>query len=111
MFDHGMQLLRSIWVWIVFGIVAGAAIQIYIPESWLTEMAAMGSLAACLAVLVFSVPLYVCATASVPIAAALVMKGVPASAALVFLMAGPASNMATIGAIYRSLAEPFSASI
>ena len=101
MFDHGMQLLRSIWGWLLFGIIASAAIQIYIPDSWLTEMAAMGSVVACLAVLVFSVPLYVCATASVPIAAALVMKGVPASAALVFLMAGPASNLATIGAIHR----------
>jgi uncharacterized membrane protein YraQ (UPF0718 family)/copper chaperone CopZ len=101
MVAHGAQLLRSIWAWLFFGIIASAAIQVYIPETWLTEMAALGSLVACLAVLVFSIPLYVCATASVPIAAALVMKGVPASAALVFLMAGPASNMATIGAIYR----------
>jgi uncharacterized membrane protein YraQ (UPF0718 family)/copper chaperone CopZ len=105
MIAHGMQLLRSIWGWLLFGILASAAIQIYIPESWLTEMAAMGSFVACLAVLVFSIPLYVCATASVPIAAALVIKGVPASAALVFLMAGPASNMATIGAIYRGFGK------
>jgi uncharacterized membrane protein YraQ (UPF0718 family)/copper chaperone CopZ len=105
MYNHGMQLLRSIWGWLLFGILASAAIQIYIPESWIAEMATMGSLVACLAVLVFSIPLYVCATASVPIAAALVMKGVPASAALVFLMAGPASNMATIGAIYRGFGK------
>ena len=105
MVAHGTQLLRSIWGWLLFGILASAAIQIYIPETWLTDMSAQGSLVACLAVLVFSIPLYVCATASVPIAAALVLKGVPASAALVFLMAGPASNMATIGAIYRGFGK------
>jgi hypothetical protein len=51
--------------------------------------------------LLISLPLYVCATASVPIAAALVANGLPVGAALVFLMAGPATNVATIGAIYR----------
>ncbi len=101
MVEHGTQLLRSIWGWIVVGIVVSACIDFYIPESWLLEMAALGSLISCLAVLCFSMPLYVCATASVPIAATLVAKGLPASAALVFLMAGPASNVATIGAIYR----------
>jgi len=48
-------------------------------------------------------PMYVCATASVPIAASLVANGFPTGAALVFLMAGPATNVATIGAIYRAL--------
>jgi copper chaperone CopZ len=52
---------------------------------------------------VVSLPLYVCATASVPIAAALVASGMPPGAALVFLMAGPATNVATLGAVYRSL--------
>ena len=52
-------------------------------------------------VLLISLPLYVCATASVPIAAAMVANGLPIGAALVFLMAGPATNIATIGAIYR----------
>ncbi len=55
--------------------------------------------------LVISVPLYVCATASVPIAAALVAGGLPVGAALVFLMAGPATNVATLGAVYRTLGK------
>ena len=58
-----------------------------------------------IAVLAVAVPLYVCATASVPIAAALVSSGLPAGAALVFLMAGPATNVATIGAIGRTLGK------
>ena len=45
--------------------------------------------------------MYVCATASVPIAAALVYAGMPPAAALVFLIAGPASNIATIGTVYK----------
>jgi copper chaperone CopZ len=56
-----------------------------------------------LLVLAISVPLYVCTTGSVPIAASLIAAGMPAGSALVFLMAGPATNVATIGAVYRAL--------
>jgi hypothetical protein len=56
-----------------------------------------------LVVLAISLPLYVCTTASVPIAASLIAAGMPAGSALVFLMAGPATNVATIGAVYRTL--------
>ena len=66
--------------------------------AWTTEA---GVVVSSLMVLAISVPLYVCATASVPIAAALVGSGFPAGAALVFLMAGPATNVTTIGAVYR----------
>ena len=66
-------------------------------------LAAYGGLAAMGVTLVIAVPLYVCATASVPIAAALVASGLPTGAALVFLMAGPATNVATLGAVYRTL--------
>jgi len=56
-----------------------------------------------LLMLAISMPMYVCAIASVPIAASLVTSaGLPAGAALVFLMAGPATNAATLGAIYRA---------
>jgi len=56
-----------------------------------------------LLVLLFSIPMYVCATASVPIAASLVSAGLPPAVALVFLMAGPATNVATMGAIRSNL--------
>jgi len=55
--------------------------------------------------LVASVPLYVCATSSVPIAAALIVKGLSPGAALVFLMAGPATNAATISVIANTLGK------
>ncbi len=101
--DHAMEILSGIWRWIVFGVVVSAALTVYLPEGTLAELAVLGALGTALAVLAVSVPLYVCATASVPIAAALVAGGMPAGAALIFLMAGPATNLATIGAIYRGL--------
>lgn len=53
--------------------------------------------------LAISMPLYVCTTGSVPIAASLIAAGLPLGSALVFLIAGPATNVATVGAVYRSL--------
>lgn len=98
---HGVELLRTIWRWLLLGIVVSAAITVWVPPGSL-DFAASSALAAGLVMLLVSLPLYVCATASVPIAAALVQAGMPVSAALVFLMAGPATNVATVGAVYRS---------
>ncbi len=101
MLDHGVELLRSIWRWIAVGVLASAAIEVLLPQQAWLDLAALGAFGAAAAALVVSLPLYVCATASVPIAAALVANGLPLGAALVFLMAGPATNVATVGAIYR----------
>jgi hypothetical protein len=98
---HSTDLLRSIWKWLLFGVLISAVITVFIPPSLLSEMGANHGLYSALVILLISVPLYVCATSSVPIAAALVVGGMPLGAALVFLMAGPATNVATIGAVYR----------
>ena len=97
---HSIEILRSIWLWLVVGILISAAIEIWVPPTWFESVGEMGLLPAMLLVLLVSVPLYVCATASVPIAAVLIAQGLPPAAALVFLMAGPATNMTTIGAIF-----------
>ncbi len=101
MLQHGLDIIRSIWHWLLIGIVVSAAIKVFVPESVFAQLSTWGSLPSAFAALLISLPLYVCATASVPIAAALVAGGLPAGAALVFLMAGPATNVATIGAVYR----------
>ena len=101
MVAHGLDLIRTIWGWLLFGVIASAAITLYVPNSLFEGLEAQGTIVACFAVLAVSLPLYVCATASVPMAAAMVAGGMPPGAALVFLMAGPASNMATMGAIYK----------
>jgi len=98
--EHMLSILRTIWHWIALGVIASAAITTWVPPDTLAGLGSVGSM---LAVLAVSVPLYVCATGSVPIAAALVATGLPTGSALVFLMAGPATNVATIGAVYRAL--------
>ncbi len=103
MLEHGLDILRSIWRWLVGGVLISAAIDVFVPDSALAGLGSIGALGAGLAALAVSLPLYVCATASVPIAASLVGAGMPAGAALVFLMAGPATNVATIGAIAKTL--------
>jgi uncharacterized membrane protein YraQ (UPF0718 family)/copper chaperone CopZ len=99
---HGVDILRSIWRWLVIGVLISAAITTFVPNEVFARIADSGALASGLVALVISLPLYVCATASVPIAAALVASGLPAGAALVFLLAGPATNVATVGAIHRT---------
>lgn len=102
-FSHGFQLIRSVWCWLVGGVFASALITYFAPTELISQQAVFQGFTALVVTLLISLPLYVCATASVPIAAALVASGFPPGAALVFLMAGPATNVATLGTIYKSL--------
>jgi uncharacterized membrane protein YraQ (UPF0718 family)/copper chaperone CopZ len=98
---HALDIIQSIWKWLVAGILVSAAISVWIvPTTAFQQLGDAGIVASLLVMLLISLPLYVCATASVPIAAALVAGGMPVAAALVFLIAGPATNFATMGAIY-----------
>ncbi len=100
--EHSLEVIRSVWGWLAFGVIISAALGAFIPTDKLAAVAEAAGPWSLVAVLLLSVPLYVCATASVPIAAALVAGGFPPGAALVFLMAGPATNVATIGAVART---------
>jgi len=105
MLEHSIEMVQSIWGWLSIGVLISAALTTFLPPDALTGLSANGGLVAMGAALLISLPLYVCATASVPIAAALVAAGLPTGAALVFLMAGPATNIATLGAVYRTLGK------
>jgi len=101
--EHADELIYSIWGWLVFGILTSAAISTWLPMDALTPLAVgSGAALAGLLMLAVSVPLYVCATASMPLAAAFLHAGLPASAVLVFVMAGPATNVATVGAVKKA---------
>ncbi|MEC8022460.1 MAG: permease [Myxococcota bacterium] len=100
--EHAVDVLRSIWRWLVFGILVSACLTVFVPVGSFNDLSSLGPLAVAAITLAFSVPLYVCAVASVPIAATLVASGFPPSAALIFLMAGPATNVATMGVIGRT---------
>ena len=99
------DLLYMIWRWLVFGVLVSALLTTLLPADRLGDTLLGNEAFAIFFVVLLSVPLYVCATASVPIAAALVHAGMPPGAALVFLMAGPATNMATIGSVYRAFGK------
>ncbi len=99
------DLLYSIWKWIIVGILVSAAISTFVPQDMLAGKSWATGLAGMFLMLLISMPLYVCATASVPVAASLVVAGMPLGAALVFLMAGPATNMATLGAVYSEFGK------
>ncbi|MBK1723495.1 hypothetical protein CKO23_14770 [Thiocystis violacea] len=98
-----LDLLSAIDAWILAGVIIAALLTVLLPADYFASQSwARGSLGM-LVVLAISLPLYVCTTGSVPIAASLIAAGLPAGSALVFLMAGPATNVATFGAVYRTL--------
>lgn len=101
--QHFVMLIQSLWGWLVIGVLISAAISFWVPENTISTLPGFSGWPSLFLVLLIAIPLYVCATASVPIAAALVGSGLSPGAALVFLMAGPATNLATIGAVYKTL--------
>ncbi|MBN2212043.1 MAG: SO_0444 family Cu/Zn efflux transporter, partial [Sedimentisphaerales bacterium] len=98
-----IQLLGDVYRWLILGIVIAAAVATFIPEGKLADYKWVQGPLGMLLVLLASMPMYICAVASVPLAASLVAAGLPAGAALVLLMAGPTTNVATMGAILRGL--------
>jgi uncharacterized protein len=81
--------------WFFFGLFLAGVITAMVPEDLISRYLGSG-LSAMLIMLAMGVPMYICATASTPIAAALILKGVSPGAALVFLLAGPATNITSL---------------
>ena len=81
--------------WLGVGLVLAAVISAAMPHDWIGEHVGTG-IVPMLAMLVIGVPLYICATSSTPLAFSLVAAGLSPGAALVLLLAGPATNVATI---------------
>jgi hypothetical protein len=81
--------------WFFLGLVLAGLITVLVPASLMTQYLG-GGIGAMLLMLAAGVPLYICATASTPIAAALILQGVSPGAALVFLLAGPATNITSL---------------
>ncbi len=96
------ELLSEIGKWLVIGILIGGLITFVIPDNFFSETLTAGWQTILLMILV-SIPIYVCATGSIPIAAALMLKGLNPGAAFVFLLAGPATNSVTITVVSRFL--------
>ncbi len=97
-------LLGDIAKPLFWGLIIGALISSFIPQN-LSDILVEYSWLSYLIVIAIAVPMYVCATASLPIAAALMLSGVSAGAAFVFLSAGPATNTVTIGVVKNMLGK------
>lgn len=95
------KLLSDFMGWLLIGIGFAAIIQTYVPTSLLSEYG-NGIFAMLLAVLI-SIPMYICATASTPVAAGLMLSGISPGAALVFMLTGPATNIATLMVVKNEL--------
>ena len=96
------EMIEDIGRWLLVGVVVAGVIAVAVPDDFLPSFGG-GGLLSYLVMLVVALPLYVCATASTPIAASLLLKGISPGAALVFLLAGPATNGATITVMLKTL--------
>lgn len=90
---------------LLFGLLLGAIITAFLPELGVDKYAA-GSWMSYAVMAAIGVPMYVCASASTPIAAGLIAAGVTPGAALVFLLTGPATNAASIYVLARRFSRP-----
>ncbi len=97
-----VDFLQDISKWLIIGLILAALISVLIPDNFFAKFIG-NDFIGMLVILLASIPLYICATSSVPVAAVLLMKGVSPGAALVFLMAGPATNAATITVLNKVL--------
>ena len=95
-------LLKDIASPLLIGLVLGAVITAAVPQN-LSDILIEYSWLSYIIVIIIAVPMYVCATASLPIAAGLMLAGVSPGAAFVFLSAGPATNTVTIGVVKKML--------
>jgi HflK protein len=101
-----VELFDELGFWLVLAIVATGVLSAILPSDFFTRVFP-SSFAAMVAMVLLSIPLYVCASASTPLAALFVTKGASAGAALVFLLVGPATNVATLATITRLFGRSF----
>ncbi len=102
------DMLRDIGLRLLIGLVIAALIQVAVPDEFFLSFGSQ-PLLQMLVILVIAIPMYICSTGSIPVAAALMMKGLSPGAALVMLMAGPAVNLASILVVHKSMGRRFTA--
>ncbi|MFO1350469.1 MAG: SO_0444 family Cu/Zn efflux transporter [Gammaproteobacteria bacterium] len=96
------ELLDETAYWLILGIVLSGLVSAFLPPT-LIERYLSSEFASMLAMLLIGIPMYTCASSSTPVAAALVLKGLNPGAALVFLLAGPATNIGSITLLLKFL--------
>ena len=102
------DMIQDIGLRLIIGLLLAALINVAVPDEFFLTFGKQ-PLLQMLVILVIAVPMYICSTGSIPVAAALMMKGLTPGAALVMLMAGPAVNLASILVVRKSLGRRFTA--
>ena len=100
------DMIQDIGFRLTIGLLIAALIGVSVPDEFFLSFGSQ-PLLQMLVILVVAVPMYICSTGSIPVAAALIMKGLSPGAALVMLMAGPAVNIASILVVRKSLGSRF----
>ena len=95
------DILDDLVIWLGIGLILAALVATWVPPMAIAEWGS--GFTAKLLMLLVGVPMYVCATASTPIAAGLLLAGISPGTVLVFLLAGPATNIATIAVIRKEM--------
>ncbi len=104
-FQYGfVEFIQDISKWLVVGLVLAAIISALVPNDFF-ELLNLSPLMQMMMILIVSIPLYICATGTIPLAAILILKGISPGAAFVLLMAGPATNAATITMIGKVMGK------
>ncbi len=97
-----VDLVGSIGLWLTIGLIIAALITVYVPADFFSILGNKPIVSMVIALIV-AVPMYVCATGSIPIALSLILKGLSPGTAFVLLMAGPAANFASFTLISREM--------
>ncbi len=95
------KLLSDITKWLLIGLLLAAAIKTWVSTDFLLQWG--DGVVAMLAMALIGIPMYICATASTPLAAGFLAAGLSPGAILVFMLAGPATNIATMGMIKQEM--------
>ena len=90
-----VNMIGDVSKWLIIGLLLGALIAAFVPDDFFLFLHEY-PLLCMVVVLVLAMPMYTCATGSIPLALALVEKGITPGAALVLLMAGPATSIASM---------------
>lgn len=97
-----VEMMQDFGKWLIIGLLVAAAITAFVPDS-VFAMFKDYYLLNILLILLISTPMYICATGSTPVALSLILKGVTPGAAFVLLMAGPATNFASLIILRREI--------
>lgn len=100
-----VDFLDDIVVEFLIGLVIAGAITYFLPTEFLAGTGLKSGILGMLIMILIGVPMYVCATASIPIAVSLILKGFSPGVAFVFLAVGPATNAASLGILSKSLGK------